>query len=643
MHRARDFWICSAVLLFVLLAYLGALRVPFVWDDHRLIERHALEREWRSVPGLFAQNYWSVPGDTSAHSFYRPLTASSFVVDAAIWGGRPSGFHATNLIAHLLVCALVFVTARRCGARPEWAFLAAAFFGVFPRLTESVTWISGRTDVLATLFGLAAFFVQIHPRTRDLPGRRLLAGLFLLAGLLCKEVAIAAFFAIAAFEWRRVGGVQDGPRPLVQSLLPATLSCVLYLALRGSATTALHASVDLSLATRLLSAVQSIGEYVRMLVTPFEPELFVGSVGVIEPSMLTLGILATPIIGVSVVLFLRRVSDPRALGLVMLGLIPIGLVMHMIPIAQTVVAADRFLYAPVLALTLLGAMMAPDWRSPGGRAALAVVASLCLAFAIAVHLRNRVWQDEVALWNVTREQADDVLGQVENEYAAALSRSGRSEEALAAHRRAYDLQRRYQGRHPGAHVNRQIGLNLALALSEHGFFEDALPLLEAEFERRPDHPAVLLNYGTALSRSSQFRRADEILSRVPASSADVALARMLLRQNARAASIWQRLPPPSRDEAISIKAERAYVYHLVGRVKLADELFVEVIRSPGVTPAMLKRATDVLEQQQRVIPDSPHTRSLEQALREEHRSVALESGPVVAAGTSSLPSSSLPR
>jgi Flp pilus assembly protein TadD len=632
MNRARDVWTGCAVLLVVLIAYLNALRVPFVWDDHRLVEGHALHLDWSAVPGLFVENYWSVPGDASPHSFYRPLTTASFVADGSIWSGRPLGFHLTNLLAHLGVCALAFATARRCGARREWAFLAAVGFGVFPRLTESVTWIAGRTDVLATLFGLAAFFVQIHPRTARHPGRRALAAIYLLLGLLCKEVAIAAFVACALFEWRRVGGVRKGVRPLAQALLPASLACALYLGLRSAASTALVSPVELGPGLRALSAVQAVGEYARMLVTPWQPELFVGSVGRIAPGRVALGVLTLGVLAWGVARLLRRVPKPYVAGLLALGLTPIALVIHVVPVSQTAIAADRFLYMPVLSLALLAASLSPARSSARSRMAVGVACVLCLGFAFSVHARNRVWQDEVTLWTVTRGQGVDVLGQVENEYAAALSRSGRSEEALAAHRRAFDLQRRFVAEHPGARVDAGVELNLALALSEHGFFEEALPLLESAWTLRPHDPVVMIDYGTALSRAGRFRDANEILMRVPPTASDAGLARMLLRQNARAAAIWQQLPPPSPDEPIDVRAQRAYVHHLVGRVKLADEIFVDVVGSPDATPEILERAEQVLAQQMRVIPDSPYPRALADALEERTRSVALGRGTPGGAG-----------
>ena len=82
-------------------------------------------------------------GDRQAtQPYYRPLTIFPLALDHELWGADPRGFHRTNVALHLLVCALVFLLARRLGAEVVAAALATLAWGLFPRLTEAVTFVS---------------------------------------------------------------------------------------------------------------------------------------------------------------------------------------------------------------------------------------------------------------------------------------------------------------------------------------------------------------------------------------------------------------------------------------------------------------------------------------------------------------------
>lgn len=132
------------VLLIVLLvavftAYSPALQGDFVWDDRNLIERPDSVHRLMPLQGYFTQTFWN-PTDHQRQdrSFYRPLVTMSYALEWQLWNGKPSGFHLTNLLLHLLNCLLVFLLARKWGARELPAAFGAALFGLLPRLAESV-------------------------------------------------------------------------------------------------------------------------------------------------------------------------------------------------------------------------------------------------------------------------------------------------------------------------------------------------------------------------------------------------------------------------------------------------------------------------------------------------------------------------
>lgn len=224
-HPKRPTWHVAVALLIALLtivvAYLPALSGDFVWDDRNLIEKANSVHQIQPIHSYLGQSFWNQEDhDRYSRGYYRPLITFSYALEWQLWDGQPWGFHLTNLLLHCINCLLLFFLARRFGATPWWALLGVTLFGLLPRLTECVAWISGRTDLFAAFFVLLALL--IHPMEHlhssksgsseaSSSGlsvasliRCALAACLIFLGLLSKEVAAAGLVAIAANECGRL-------------------------------------------------------------------------------------------------------------------------------------------------------------------------------------------------------------------------------------------------------------------------------------------------------------------------------------------------------------------------------------------------------------------------------------------------------
>jgi len=115
---------------------------------------------------------------------------------------RPFGYHLTNVIVHGLNAFLVFRLAAglleniESRKRRVVSITAGALFLLHPSHSEAVVWISGRADLLATLFVLLSLLTYLVYEERR-RGLFLGASLALFAiALLAKESAICAQFLI---------------------------------------------------------------------------------------------------------------------------------------------------------------------------------------------------------------------------------------------------------------------------------------------------------------------------------------------------------------------------------------------------------------------------------------------------------------
>jgi len=152
----------------------------------------------------------------------RPLTRLSYTLDAWLFGLRPAGFLATNLMLHLATVALVFALARRrIGA--EAAVVAALVFSLQPANAEVIAYVSGRSTGLMTPLLLGALL--LHDR-----GARPGAGALFLLACLAKEVALVFPLLVAVWEAARMEPRPDRAQQVAGYAVLAAVAAVLLLA-----------------------------------------------------------------------------------------------------------------------------------------------------------------------------------------------------------------------------------------------------------------------------------------------------------------------------------------------------------------------------------------------------------------------------
>jgi protein O-mannosyl-transferase len=182
------------------LAYVNSLSVDFIWDDYSTIVSNVEIRELK-LSRIFVPLYQEVsPDKFNIPIYYRPLQILSYAIDYSTWKLNPFGYHLTSLILQILNAILVFALLQELLKNNLYAFLGALLFGVNPIFTSSVTYISGRADLLLLLFSLAAVLCFIKSiKTGSLALAYYISSLFCFIFVLAsKEIgAISVFFLFA--------------------------------------------------------------------------------------------------------------------------------------------------------------------------------------------------------------------------------------------------------------------------------------------------------------------------------------------------------------------------------------------------------------------------------------------------------------
>lgn len=206
-----------AALTFV--CFLPALSGTFLnWDDNLNFLENPDFRG--SVPGAI---HWALTSTLFGH--YIPLTRLTWALNLAAGGMNPRGYHLANLLVHAANAVMLYVVARRLLAasgadgdqtgrrRPDMvagAAVAALVFGMHPLRVEPVSWITGRADLLCTLFSLLATWAYLRSVERDgsaRPGWLLASTAALALALLSKGGALplpVALLLLDIYPLRRV-------------------------------------------------------------------------------------------------------------------------------------------------------------------------------------------------------------------------------------------------------------------------------------------------------------------------------------------------------------------------------------------------------------------------------------------------------
>lgn len=147
-------------------------------------------------------------------SYYRPFIGVSYWVSQTLWNAAPQAMHVENVIFHLLNVVLLFWLIRfSIQDRPHpnlpfmpqrvlegegtkitkstfIPFLGALLFAVHPIATESVNWISGRSDLIAGAFLIGATIAIIAwQRKRGSWWLLFLSALLVVGAILTKEIS----------------------------------------------------------------------------------------------------------------------------------------------------------------------------------------------------------------------------------------------------------------------------------------------------------------------------------------------------------------------------------------------------------------------------------------------------------------------
>ena len=169
--------------------------------------------------------------------YYRPFIGVSYYIDRFWWFLESKIMHFENILMHLANTLMLFWTARalfrqHAADTTMFPLATALLFALHPINTESINWISGRTDAMACTFVLGALLLVL--RFREGGKWYLVAAAFVatLLGAMAKETALG-FLPAAVVILMAAGdtGIRFSSLPFRRLLFPSYTAVAFLVAL----------------------------------------------------------------------------------------------------------------------------------------------------------------------------------------------------------------------------------------------------------------------------------------------------------------------------------------------------------------------------------------------------------------------------
>lgn len=397
--------------------FANALGVTFVLDDMGDIADN---------PSARAQTFFERLPFTN-----RPLLKASYALNDAAHGLVPFGYAVVNVALHMVTVALAFLLLKRAfeATRNQGAALCAVaacgLWAFHPALTESVTYLSGRSMVLSSVLVVGALLAATGERPRPLIA-------FFCAALapLARETALVLPLILLWWTWT-VGAPRGRAWPvwlgsalaaLIIALMPRHRELIAFSFEMRDPLTALRGNIH--------AATETLGFWLM----PWRVTIFPDATSPYGWAEVPTLIRIAGFAAAWVLAFIFRRRAPAlafGIGLVLLALAP----------SQTFIwRADPVALKPLYLAGLGLCIAAIDLMRRAGGPRTVLVAALMLAVPLAVMTvqRNTLFSSELALYEDAVEKTPESAS-AWIAYGSALLSERRYDEAEVALDRGLDL------------------------------------------------------------------------------------------------------------------------------------------------------------------------------------------------------------
>lgn len=404
------------IIIWCTIIYFNSLDGEFVFDDESVVQNNLSIRELNNIPKFFT-------GEEGFHKvigrYYRPVVSTSYAIDYWLWGLKPAGFKITNLIIHLINCLLLYFLLlnmfKEFNKKKFIAFLATMIFTAHTIHTEAVTWISGRTDSLVTIWFFSSLICYIKFTEDNRKTNLVLSLIFYFIGLITKEMIITLpliiFLYDAVFKKRDKTFLKS--KLIVYILFVAvTLFFLLirYIVFLNVAERERYLYFyGMDGITVFATMLKTIPVYIKLIFLPINLLYHYNGVlpdakNLVEPAVIVSMLIIISFIIVAIVSFKKHSVVTFCILFFFISLLP---VMNIVPTMNLM--AERFLYLPSFCLSvIIMYLLLMNYDKKYYKALVIIIISVILIFSYLTYKRNFDWKNNNTLYS-TAEGIDGTV------------------------------------------------------------------------------------------------------------------------------------------------------------------------------------------------------------------------------------------
>jgi hypothetical protein len=424
------------------------------------------------------------------------LPSATYALNYRLGGKNPVGYHLVNIGLHAINSVLVFFFLGLFFAAGP-SFWGALVFAAHPIHTEAVTWISGRGYLLWLMFLLSSFLLYLRATSGNKVKRWELGGALVLYVGALYSVTVAlfspAFIMLYDFTFGR------WKRQWKFWLVFMSLTFLRLWTLSGAVENRLtQTSRDLGvmkMSNPLFNTAYSLVTHFWLLIWPARLTLY-HEPYVISPLALWLEILLL----VLLLLFLPWLYRKEKALFLAVGLFVFFLAQTFSPVMISWLIADRYLYVPSLAWSMLCAFLVSKFaKTRKARIIAATLMSILVAaYSWRAIVRNAEWKNQPTLWRAT-VAASPLSAKAHNNMGDVYSREGDLQKAAEEFATAIKLKPNYADAYH----------NLAYTLQQMGKNEEAIPFYQKAIAFNPGLYQSYQNLGVIYFNSGRYQLAQQ--------------------------------------------------------------------------------------------------------------------------------------
>ena len=409
--------------------YANSFKNEFVWDDHFYIEERAAQLNYKNIPHFLK---------TDVEGVYRPIREIFYIFSYSLYGQNPLWYHLNGLVLHIINSILIYFILINILKNFKISLMASLLFAAHPIHTEAITFITTNFDVLGITFYLASFFFYLKSFKDDKLKNKtfyLLSLFFALLAFFTFELTLTLVLIIILYEFV----FNKNALKKIKNYAPYLIIAVFYLIIRFFVI-GIVGRLETDSGNyffRLLTIFKVLAKYIYLLIFPINlsTQHDIPIIKSVTEPIFLFSLLFILFLFVIVFIFFRK-NKIILFSFIFFfySLLPVS---NIIPIQRLI--AESYLYLPSLGFVLLISYLL--YRLSNVKKmkvfVIAVFIIILLSYLFLAIQRNKVWKDDLNLWQKTIETSPS--SKAYNNLAIVYEKKRMHDEAIEGYKKSIEI------------------------------------------------------------------------------------------------------------------------------------------------------------------------------------------------------------